>query len=300
MPTDAPAGAPLPPSVRLGSRQGLRNLEIATPAAAAQAFFHGAHVAEWTPAHAQVPVLWLSTHSHFTEEKGIRGGVPICFPWFGPHESVPAAPAHGFARLVDWTLVGASESDGAVTLSFGLQTSEASSPLWPHRCRATFTISVGATLAMALAVTSEQDEPFTFEEALHTYCRVEDVERVSIAGLEGTEYLDKVEGFARRRQPAEPIRFSGETDRVYIETTATCRISDPGLSRTIVIAKSGSRSTVVWNPWAERARTFPDFGADEWRQMVCVETANVRDAAVRLAPGESHVLGAEISVEPSP
>jgi glucose-6-phosphate 1-epimerase len=269
---------------------------VATGIATAEVFFHGAHVARWTPAHAASPVLWLSEHSCFQQDKAIRGGVPICFPWFGAAPADPAAPAHGFARLIDWTLDGASEtSDGTVVLTFVRDIDEHASRNWPHRCRATYTVSVGASLTMALHVENTGGAPLAFEAALHTYCAVSDIRQVSISGLEETEYLDKVEGFARKRQGRDPIRFSGETDRVYLDTTATCVIADPGWSREIHISKSGSRSTVVWNPGADRARTFSDFGADEWPLMVCVETANVRDAVVRLEPAASHTMRAELS-----
>jgi glucose-6-phosphate 1-epimerase len=291
--------SPLPSSVRVRNPEnGLPHLEVATRAATAQVFFHGAHIAQWTPAHARAPVLWLSAHSTFREDKAIRGGVPICFPWFGPHATDRTAPAHGFARLSDWILDEAAESaDGAVRLSFVLETDERTSPAWPHRCRVVYRLSIGATLAMTLEVENTGGEPFTFEEALHTYCSVSAIQQLSIDGLQETDYLDKVAGFARKHQPNERIRFSGETDRVYLETTATCRIVDPGWARTIVIGKAGSRSTVVWNPGAARARAFSDFGADEWRGMVCVETANVGAAAIGLRPGESHTMRAELSLE---
>jgi glucose-6-phosphate 1-epimerase len=291
----------LPPSVQLvAPEDGLPHLIVSTRAATAQVFFHGAHLGQWTPAGAGAPMLWLSARSNFRDDKAIRGGVPICFPWFGAHRSDPAAPAHGFARLVDWTLTDAVEAaDGTVVLTLVRDVTPGTSPLWPHHCRAMLRLSIGTTLAMTLDVENRGDEPFAFEEALHTYFAVSEIEHVSITGLEQTEYLDKVDGFARKRQPNEPIRFNGETDRVYLETTATCRIVDPGWPRTIVVSKSGSRSTVVWNPWAERARTFADFTADEWRRMVCVETANVRESAIRLASGASHRMHAEISVEES-
>ena len=252
------------------------------------------------PAQAQAPVLWVSAHSEFRPDKAIRGGVPICFPWFATHGSEPTAPSHGVVRVMDWTLTEASASgDGAVALTFVLDAADrVLSSLWPHRCRATYRLSIGATLAMALEIESRDAAPFTFEEALHTYYSVHDVTQIAIGGLEETEYLDKVEAFARKRQGRDPIRFAGEVDRVYLDTTATCRIADPGHSRAIVVSKSGSRSTVVWNPWIERARAFPDFGDEEWRQMVCVETANVGAAAIRLEPGATHTLRAEISVEP--
>jgi glucose-6-phosphate 1-epimerase len=276
----------------------LPHLAVAGLEASAQVFLHGAHLTLWTPAHASAPVLWLSTHSFYRADKGIRGGVPICFPWFGPHGSDKTAPAHGFARLVDWTLTEATESgDGTVMLSFVLDTTDVRSALWPHHCRAAYRLTIGSLLTMTLDVENRDLEPFTFEEALHTYLSIHDIADISITGLEGTEYLDKVEGFARKRQGNDAIRFSGETDRVYVDTEATCRIADPARSRTIVVAKSGSRSTVVWNPGADKARTFPDMAGDEWRHMVCVETANVGAAAVRLAPGDAHTMQAVVSIE---
>lgn len=288
----------LPPSVQLVEPgDGLPHLAVATPTAFAQLFFHGAHIARWTPAHVSKPVLWLSTRSIYRADKGIRGGVPICYPWFGAHASDRTAPAHGFARLVDWTLTEATESaDGDVSVTFVLETTEDLSPLWPHRSRATCRLAVGATLAMALDIENRGHEPFAFEEAFHTYLAVDDIAAVSIAGLERTDYLDKVDAFVRRRQGNDPIRFAGETDRVYLDTEAACRISDPGWSRTIVVSKSGSRSTVVWNPGADRARAFSDIGEGEWRRMVCVETANVGGAAIRLGPGETHTMQAVVSI----
>jgi glucose-6-phosphate 1-epimerase len=294
-PADRFVRTSLPSTVRLiDAPAGLPHLDITTPAATARAFFHGAHVAEWQPAHAAAPVLWLSPHSFYRQDKSIRGGVPICFPWFGDR----LTPAHGFARLMTWPLtLAADEADGTVTLAFTLETDEHTSPLWPHRSRATYRASIGSTLALTLEVENRGDVPFAFEEALHTYLAVQDITQVSIGGLEQTEYLDKPTGFARRQQGSEAIRFLGETDRVYLDTTSSCRVVDRAGSRTIVVSKSDSRSTVVWNPWADRAAALPDFGADQWRRMVCVETANVGAAVIHLEPGTSHAMRAVVAVE---
>lgn len=295
----ASATVPLPPSIRLTADEGqLRRLDVASPRATAQVYFHGAHPTAWQPSHAGAPVLWLSERSQFQPDKPIRGGVPVCFPWFGPHRVDEDAPAHGFARLSGWTLTEAAESgDGIVTLAFSLERAHETASAWPHPCRITHHISIGAQLRMALEVHNPGTEAFTFEEALHTYLAVEDVEHVAIAGLEGAEYLDKASGFARLRQGPDPIRFTGETDRLYPDTTETCVVHDPGMRRRIVVRKQGSRSTVIWNPWIEKARAMPDFGDLEWRGMVCVETANVGAAAVRLEPGGTHRMTAEIAVE---
>jgi D-hexose-6-phosphate mutarotase len=293
------AGVTLPSSVRhTPGEGGLPGFEIAAAGAAAHVYHHGAHITAWEPADAGGPVLWLSGRSRFQADRPIRGGVPICFPWFGPHRADAGAPAHGFARLMEWTLVDASEAlDGAVTLTFALTTEEATSPFWPHRSRVAFRASFGARLDMALEVANHSPEAFTFESALHTYFTVGDVRQISIGGLEGVEYVDKAAGGLRARQEG-PVRFSGETDRVY-ETGGTTLIRDPVLRRSIHVAAGNSGATVVWNPWTAKARALPDFGDEEWRGMVCVETANVGAAAVRLDPGGVHRLTASIGVERS-
>ena len=288
----------LPQSVTIvAGPGGLPRLDITSPAATAQAYLHGAHLTHWQPSHAKAPVLWMSDHSLWQDGKPIRGGVPICFPWFGPHRSQSSAPAHGFARLVDWTLTGAIERDGSVAVTFALEGARLSE-VWPFHFRAEYEVVVGSTLAMSLEVENRDDTGFSFEEALHAYFAVSSVADVSIAGLEGTLYLDKAGGLANRTQDDTPIRFTSETDRVYLETTATCSIDDPGLQRRITVSKDNSRSTVVWNPWIAKARAMADFGDEEWRGMVCVETANVGAAAVRLAPGERHRMTVSLAVEP--
>ena len=289
---------PLPGSVRLVSGRGdLPCLDVATPHGAAQVYLHGGHVTAWHPSHADRPVLWMSERSYFQRDKPIRGGVPVCFPWFGPHPADPGAPAHGFARIEDWTLSDASESgDGSVVLVLTLE-GEASHRAWPYRYRVNHRVEIGTTLKMTLEVHNPGDAAVRFEEALHTYFAVSDIEQISIAGLRETEYLDKAGGMARRTDHDDAIRFAGETDRVYEETGAACVIDDPGIRRRIVVTKSGSRSTVVWNPWIDKARAMADFGDAEWRGMVCVETANVGQASVILEPGGIHAMAAAIAVE---
>ena len=289
--------AALPPSVRLEEEHGLPCLQISGPQATARVFFHGAHVAAWQPSHAAAPVVWLSRHSLFEDSKPIRGGVPICFPWFGPHPSDKTVPAHGFARLADWTLTDAAETGaGAVTLALRLP--DIQSPGAPSATFAlTHRIAIGRELTMTLEVVNQGTEEFIFEEALHTYLAVRDITAVAVTGLGRTEYLDKTEGFARRREGDGPIRFTAETDRVYLDTATRVHVDDPGLHRRITVSKDGSRSTVVWNPWIDKARAMSDFGDDEWREMVCVETANVGDARVRLSPGGVHTMTAVVIVE---
>jgi glucose-6-phosphate 1-epimerase len=292
-----PDAVPLPPSVRWATNSPLPRLDVDGPQATAQVYLHGAHLAAWRPAHAAADVLWMSGHSLFRPDTPIRGGVPICFPWFGPHPSDPTAPAHGFGRLTTWTLCEASESaDGTVVLTLQLE-SDNTSPIWPDYFSADLRLSIGPTLQLALEVHNTGHHAFTFEEALHTYFAVSHIEQVTVSGLENSVYLDKVQGGAQQRQGDGPITFSGETDRVFLDTRSTCVIHDPGLARRITVAKDGSASTVVWNPWVRKAQAMADFGDDEWPGMLCVETANVGKAAVTVRPEDKHTMTARISVE---
>jgi glucose-6-phosphate 1-epimerase len=287
----------LPSSVRLERGAGdLPCLRIANARAKAELYLHGAHLTAWQPA-GHDPVLWVSRDSLFDRAKPIRGGIPICFPWFGAHASEPQAPAHGYARLADWSLVDAEDTRDGTTVVLSLGSGDVSWPAWPHAFQATYRVEVGLTLAISLEVRNTGDAPFTFEEALHTYYSVRDVRHVTIAGLEETEYLDKVAGMARARQGGEPMDFTGETDRIFLNTQAACTIHDPGLRRRIVVAKSGSNTTVVWNPWIAKARAMPDFADDEWPGMVCVETCNVNPHAVSLPPQGQHLMSATIRAD---
>ena len=260
----------------------------------AEVYLHGAHVAAWQPL-GQSPVLWISRESQFAPDKPIRGGVPICFPWFGAKAGEPTAPMHGFARLRDWSLLEVTDRGDDIVLRFRLTVGETGALSWTQPLVADYGVTIGSSLQLSLDVHNTGSRPLTFESALHTYFAVSNVREVAIAGLEGVEYLDKVAGMARRRQDDAPIRFAGETDRVYLDTTGPCVLDDPGRHRRIRIEKTGSRATVVWNPWIDKARAMPDFGDLEWPEMVCVETCNVGPAAVTLAPGASHVMAAAIT-----
>jgi glucose-6-phosphate 1-epimerase len=285
----------LPSSVELG--QGAGGLTVARvfgPAGTAEVYLRGAHLTAWTPAGG-TPVIWMSEHSEFAPGVPLRGGVPICFPWFGGLPTDAAAPSHGFARLADWQLVEAREAGDDVVLVFVLTDSEATrSSAWPHAFEARYTITVGAELSLALRVTNREAEPVGFEEALHTYLAVADIRQTEVGGLEGAPFTDRLSG----PRPAEsnPVRFTAETDRIYQDTTAETTVTDAATGLMITIAKQGSASTVVWNPWIDKAAAMADFGDDEYTGMVCVETCNIRDDAITLAPGASHEMSVRYSV----
>lgn len=259
---------------------------------------YGAHVMSWTPT-GHDPVVWVSSRAAERYGSAIRGGIPLCFPWFGPGRTGDRKPSHGFARLVEWQLLTAPEAapDDAAVARFEL-THEHLDPRWcaafPHEFRAEYAVEFGRTLTASLTVHNTGEQAFEFEQALHTYLAVGDCRWIGIEGLDGVSYHDKVT--KQDAVQSGTLRLTGETDRVFY-TTGEVRVQDPVLGRTLVVGKEGSATTVVWHPWREKAAGMADFGDDEWTGMVCVEAANVLDAAVTLEPGESHALTQRIAVE---
>jgi glucose-6-phosphate 1-epimerase len=275
---------------------GIIIAEVSNQHANSNITLQGAHVATWQP-RGQEPVIWLSPFAKFAPGKSIRGGVPICWPWFGPHATDAKLPGHGFARTVQWEVLETKAlPDGSTYLRFGLIESDATRSQWPHPSTAQIEVTIGKSLRIALITQNNSPDTFTLGEALHTYFNISDVAQMKIRGLEGCDYLDKV-GEAARRTQQGAIVIESEVDRVYVDTEADCVIEDAGLKRAIRIAKSGSRSTVVWNPWTEKANKMGDFGEHGYRGMVCVESANAFDNLVTVKPGETHSLVVEYSVE---
>lgn len=249
----------------------------------------GAQVLNWTyDGHG---LLWLSPIARIRDGKGIRGGIPVCWPWFADHPTDPTKPAHGFVRHRNWSLVSTRATGEAVSVTLATATTEADGKLWPHRAEAQLTVTLGEALSITLATRNTDRDPFPLTEALHTYFRVSDISRVSVTGLEGCAYLDKLDGFARKTQSG-PIAIAGEVDRIYLGDTSSITLHDAGSGRRILIEGSGSRSAVVWNPWTAKTARLGDMGSpDAFRQMICIETANAGDDVITLAPAETHTLG---------
>jgi glucose-6-phosphate 1-epimerase len=276
---------------------GLPRARVNGARADAELYLQGGHLTRWQP-HGAAPVLFLSTRAVYAPGQAIRGGVPVIFPWFGPHATDRPAPMHGFARTCPWRLVSHGPgADGAVVLELALDDDVTTRRLWPRAFTLRYRVTVGDALHLALEVINASADPFTFEVALHTYLSVGDVEAVSVTGLEHTAYVDKVDAFARKRHGAGPLRLRGETDRVFLGTRARCVVDDRALGRRLVVDKTGSATTVVWNPGAARAREIADLEPDGWRRMLCVETANAADDAVTLPAGGRHVMTATLRVE---
>jgi D-hexose-6-phosphate mutarotase len=278
------------------SQSGLIFAEIDNPAGTATVCLQGAHLTTFRPKAQPEPVVWVSEASRYLPGKSIRGGAPVCWPWFGAHATESSFPGHGFARTVPWDVVDSGASQGATHITLRLQTAEATRAQWPHDTPVTLRISVTDALEMELTTQNATAQALPLTEALHTYFQVGDIAEVELRGLDNCAYLDKTEAFARKLQQGA-VRFAAETDRVYVDTQSECVIHDPRLQRRIRIAKQGSASTVVWTPWADKAAAMGDFTAQGWRNMLCVESANAADNALTLQPGDMHTLRVRYSAE---
>jgi glucose-6-phosphate 1-epimerase len=274
---------------------GLIYAEITTPHAHATVYIQGAHLTHWQPT-GQKPVIFLSRKTDLAPGKAIRGGVPIAFPWFANRHDGKTGPNHGFARIQDWTLSFAAVAGEDLHLTFTLGPTEMSRSLGYDHFRLAFQLTIGSTLTMQLTVANEAETPLVFEEALHTYYAITDIHEVSVDGLDGIHYIDKVDNFTEKLQQG-PIRITSQTDRVYLNTTSTCVIHDEAGKRQIVVAKTNSNTTVVWNPWEDGAKKIADLDPSEWHEYIAVETVNAAANAVTLAPRATHTMQAHIALK---
>jgi glucose-6-phosphate 1-epimerase len=274
---------------------GLAKVRVSSATAAGEIYLLGAQVTSWKPAGRQ-EMFFVSSQSRWEEGHAIRGGVPICFPWFGAKVDDPRAPAHGFVRTKAWQLESIARARDAVTVAMFTESGEDTRKWWPAKFRVIYRVTFDSELSIELEVINTGESSLRFEEALHAYHRVGDVERVRVRGLDGVCYFDKTDSNRKKTQQGE-IAVVSETDRVYLNTGGAVELDDPLFKRRTRITKGNSRTTVVWNPWAEKAHSLPDFADDEGKQMICIESGNVSENAVALEPGQRHAMKAVITVE---
>lgn len=278
----------------VNGKGGLVFANINTHHATAQLSLYGAQLLSFVP-HASNDILWMSERSVFAAGKAIRGGIPLCFPWFGPHAADKTKPQHGFARLQNWQVKQVKESGEAIVIALQLEPSEQSLALWPHQFIAVAQFVIGADLEVTLTVTNTGDQSFEYSDALHTYFNISSIDSIAVEGLQGAGYYDGFEMELKTQNP-QLLYFNTETNRRYVNTTADCIIHDKGFNRTIQVKKNGSKVTVVWNPGEETTKTMGDMLPDAYKTFVCVEPANAYAGIdmIELAPGQSHTLSTTI------
>ena len=267
----------------------------------------GAHILSYQ-LDGQPPVIWLNDEAVFKTGKSIRAGVPVCWPWFGNLQRNPdsvqamrvsnePAPAHGLVRALDWELGEIGTTDGGLNVEFILPVPENGLPGWPHEVDLRLSIRLDEQLHINLTSHNRGADSVSISQALHSYFAVSDVRNVHVEGVDGLDYIETLDDWNIVKQQGD-LHFTGETDRIYLDTPAKLSIVDPTWERRIELTASGSRSAVIWNPWIDRAAAFSDMANDGWQRMLCIETANVMDDIVHLAPDASHTLGVSIASKP--
>ncbi|MDQ7004396.1 MAG: D-hexose-6-phosphate mutarotase [Ghiorsea sp.] len=270
------------------SEHGLLILDINTELCSASMALQGAHVMTWQP-KGEAPVLWLSPDAKLEKGKSIRGGIPICWPWFGEHATESTFAAHGFARTADWELVSTSELAGG-GIEVVMRLLDTQTEQWKYDTPVVIKVIFGRTLNIELTTTNQSNASIQLSEALHTYFNVQDVRQIKVQGLDSCEYVDKLEAYQRKTQQGA-VFFKQEVDRIYINQSSNVVIQDKVLNRSIHINKQGSQSSIVWNPWLDKCKAMGDLGADDaYLNMVCVESGNAADNTVTLEAGGTHRL----------
>lgn len=278
-------GAPGRIAFRTGEA-GLPIIALVNTYGTCELSLYGGQVLSYRPM-GHVPVLFTSKAAVYEPGKPIRGGIPICWPWFGPSIE-RALPPHGFARLMQWGLQATEYSSDATEVRLMLSDSELSRRFWPYVFELTLRVWLDQRLNLELTTVNRDTRPFTLTQAFHPYFRVRQIADITVRGLDHAPYTDFLNGHANVQDGMLNIR--SETDRVYEPAAPECVLHDPGIGRAIALAFTGTRTLVVWNPWIDKARAMADFGDDEYLSMLCLEPANTADNAVTLEPGSQHTL----------
>jgi glucose-6-phosphate 1-epimerase len=279
---------------------GLPMIEIENAQATALISVHAGQVLAYRPSGASSDLLFVSERAYFAPGKAIKGGVPICWPWFGADPEGRGRPAHGFVRSMPWSLLETeSLPDGATRVLLGITDEAETRAQWAHAFNLLLEVRVGETLRVEMITRNPEDRPFPITQALHTYFKVGDATRARVLGLEGCRYIDKsANGGDAVITQEGAVTVSAEVNRIYQGVPAHLSIEDPALGRRIRIETERSATCIVWNPWVETARAMADLDDEDYRIMVCVETANAADEVVQVPAGGEVRLAAEYTIEP--
>jgi len=274
---------------------GFAVIDVQHPEASAQISIYAGQVLSYQPKGAE-DLLFLSDKAYYQPGKAIKGGVPVCWPWFGPHPSESDKPAHGFVRNRQWGLKSTEMLEsGAVKVVLQLEDDDSTRALWPYAFELLLEITIGAQLQMALVTRNTGVEDFSITQALHTYFSIGDISKTTVTGLEGCTYLDKADQGQAVTQSG-PVTISAEVDRIYTGVGAELTIVDEAQARKIQIESAGNSTAVVWNPWEKIAAAMADLEDADYHRFICVETTNAADDKVFVAAGSESRLSVVYSV----
>lgn len=276
---------------------GLPFVSVSNSHAEALISLYGGQLLSYKPHNANTDLMFCSEHAYYQQGKAIKGGVPICWPWFGADPENKGRPAHGFARNSMWQISETTcNADEESVITLTLTDSANSRTLWPHSFILSLQITIGESLGLTLTTRNTSQQSFTITQALHSYFQVGDIQQVSVEGLSGVTYLDKVDNFASKQQEGA-IKVNSEVDRIYTDFSGRLLIEDSALNRQIQISSDGSQTSVVWNPWSEICAGMADLDDDAYRHFICAETANAADDIVTIAAGESYRIHASYRIQ---
>ncbi|MBN1981163.1 MAG: D-hexose-6-phosphate mutarotase [Chitinivibrionales bacterium] len=274
--------------------------DVSTSSATATVSLYGGQVLKFKPAGCH-EVLWVSKKSFFEKGKAIRGGIPVCWPWFGPHPIDRGLSQHGFVRTAQWEMVEATYSGGAsenVRLVLRCCSEEMTPKSWPYHCTLNLVVVIGQTLDVRLETHNLHTTPLVISAGLHSYFTVGDIAQVRVAGVDGAAYIDSADEKKIKIQNG-PLVIGTETDMDFCGVDGGCTITDPVLRRILVVNKTNSKATVVWNPWKEKAHSMKDMDDEEYKSMICIEAVNAFTDVVVVAPHSTQSLATAISVKPA-
>lgn len=276
---------------------GLPFAQINNASASAVISLYGGQVLSYVPTGGE-DLMFMGGKAYFVEGKAIKGGVPVCWPWFGADPEGKGRAAHGFARNSMWQVFSTEAiSDSETQITVGMVDDDNSRNIWPNAFKMSLQITIGKSLKLALTTENTGDQPFHITQALHTYFSVGDISKTKILGLEDCKYLDKsAAGQGATKVQQDAIEIAGEVDRIYLAVPPDLMIEDMAKQRTIKIHSAGNSTAVVWNPWAKIAADMADLHDDDYLRFVCVETTNAADDVVEIQQGESYTLNAEYSL----
>ncbi len=276
---------------------GFPLIEIDGPKAKASISVYGGQVLSFQPANEPEDLMFVSEKAYYQEGKAIKGGIPVCWPWFGPDPEGLGRPSHGFVRNRLWNVLATETTpDGEVKVTLGVAATAETREIWPEEFEMAIAISIGDSLSVELITRNKGDRAFSITQALHTYFKVGDIQQVKVIGLEELEYIDKPDGGAKKTQKGA-VTFASEVDRIYTNVGSELVIEDAALGRKILISSTGSKTAVVWNPWVEISGKMADLEDDDYQRLVCVETANAANDVVEVPASSEYRLVANYRIE---
>ncbi|WMJ07691.1 D-hexose-6-phosphate mutarotase [Nitrosomonas sp. sh817] len=265
---------------------GLPMIQVKTAKAKALISIHAGQVLSYQPASEAEDVLFLSAKAYYQDGKAIKGGAPICWPWFGADPEGKGRPGHGFVRNRGWNVVVTEAlANGDIKVTVGLDDTPETQAIWPHAFSLRQEIVVGDSLSLSLITRNTGKEAFTITQAFHTYFKVGDIAQAKVLGLNGCDYLDKAGGGNTQRHQTGDVTIDAEVDRIYLNVGNNLTIDDAALNRRIQITSQGSKTAVVWNPWEKIAKDMADLEDHDYQRLLCVETTNAADDVREVAPG---------------